>query len=114
MLGSVRVSGADVFVLQGLELLLCAEFVGLPIIHTLANSNTAFGKVVFAYHFVEWCGVRSGLVLARLRLLPGSCRKQNRGNSAAAERHMSNAKSTRASRVLQHPTHTRAFDITAP
>ena len=29
MLGRIGVSGADVFVLQGLELLLCAEFVGL-------------------------------------------------------------------------------------
>jgi len=29
MLGSVGMPGADVFVLQGFELLLCAEFVGL-------------------------------------------------------------------------------------
>ena len=29
MLGRVSVSSADVFVLQGFELLLCAEFVGL-------------------------------------------------------------------------------------
>jgi hypothetical protein len=36
MLGSVRVPGADVFVLQGFELLLCAEFVGLSRIHMLA------------------------------------------------------------------------------
>jgi hypothetical protein len=104
MLGSVRVPGADVFVLQGFELLLCAEFVGLSGKHMLAISKIAVGIRVYTYHIVEWRGVRSGLVLARLRSLSGSRRKQIGGNSAAAERHMSNAKSTRASRVLQHST----------
>jgi hypothetical protein len=108
MLSGVGVSSADVFVLQGFKLLLGAEFVGLSRTHVLVNRSIAFSVVVYTYHIVEWRGVRTGLVLARLRLLSGRRRKQIGGNSAVAERHMSNAKSTRASRVLPHPTDTRA------
>lgn len=53
MLGGVGVPCADVFVLQGFELLLCAEFVGLSRMHVLANRSMAFSVVVYTYHFVE-------------------------------------------------------------
>jgi len=42
VLGGVGVTCADVFVLQGFELLLCAEFVGLSILHMSAASRLAF------------------------------------------------------------------------
>jgi hypothetical protein len=94
MLGGVRVPGADVFVLQGFELLLCAEFVGLSGTHMLVIAITTFGIGVSAYHVVEWCGVKVGscwLDCDRFLEVPPR-RKQAGGNSAAAERHMSNAK----------------------
>ena len=53
MFGSVCVPSADVFVLQSLELLLCAEFVGLSEMHMLANSSIAVGIVVYTNHFVK-------------------------------------------------------------
>jgi len=80
----------------------------------LAEPSVAFDVVACTYHFVGWRDVESDLVLAWLRSVSGS-RKQFGGNSAAAAgRHMSNAKSTRASRVLQCPTYSRAVDTAAP
>lgn len=53
MFSSVGVPCADVFVLQGLELLLCAEFVGLSEMHMLADSCRVLDVVFSTYHFVE-------------------------------------------------------------
>jgi len=53
MLGGVGVTGADVFVLQGFELLLCAEFIGLPGIHMSVVSGLDIRLVASTYHFVE-------------------------------------------------------------
>ena len=53
MLGCVGMTSANVFVLQGFELLLCAEFVGLSEMHMLADSCRVLYVVFSTYHFVE-------------------------------------------------------------
>ena len=57
MLGCVGVPSADVFVLQGFELLLCAEFVGLVgrLVSILGGKCDSYGDAG-SYHFVKLFG----------------------------------------------------------
>lgn len=70
MLGGVGVPSADIFVLQGFELLLCAEFVGLEggNISIYVGECDLFGSAD-SYHFVKW----SGWFASRLVTSLGSC-----------------------------------------
>jgi hypothetical protein len=54
VLGRVGVSSADVFVLQGFELLLCAEFVGLVgRLVSIHGRKCDFYGDAGSYHFVK-------------------------------------------------------------
>lgn len=57
MLGSVGVPSADVFVLQGFELLLCAEFVGLvgKSVSIYVGERESYGGAG-SYHFEKLFG----------------------------------------------------------
>lgn len=55
MLGGVGVAGSDVFVLEGLELLLGAEFVGLG---RVSGERSSSGELLTMVRECRWCCLR--------------------------------------------------------